>query len=175
MATPSIPIGQGLSPSQWEAWFNANTKSHPKFVGSSVVYGTQLQGKTWAQVFSVVYNYGVAHKLQVPSQYKGDSLQDAAAAATIDLATQDGIGVAAADTAGIAANQTNNAAKGIETTNLLPSWADGLATFLSDLTSSSTWIRVAEVVIGGVLLIVGLAHITGATQVIEKIPPVLPV
>jgi hypothetical protein len=58
--------------------------------------------------------------------------------------------------------------------NLL-SWESGLATFLSDLTSSSTWIRVAEVVIGGVLLIVGLAHITGATQVISKIPPVLPV
>ena len=54
-------------------------------------------------------------------------------------------------------------------------WADGLATFLSDLTASSTWIRVAEVVIGGVLLIVGLAHITGATAVVSKIPPVLPV
>jgi hypothetical protein len=38
----------------------------------------------------------------------------------------------------------------------------GLSAFFSALTQSSTWIRVAKVVIGGTLLIVGIAHITGA-------------
>ena len=45
----------------------------------------------------------------------------------------------------------------------------GLANLIGELTSSGTWIRVAKVVIGGVLVIVGLARITGAGKVIEDV------
>lgn len=37
------------------------------------------------------------------------------------------------------------------------------------LTSSGTWIRVAKVVIGGVLVVVGLAKLTGAGKAIEEV------
>lgn len=37
------------------------------------------------------------------------------------------------------------------------------------LTSSGTWVRVAKVIIGGVLVIVGLAKLTGAGKVIEDV------
>lgn len=43
--------------------------------------------------------------------------------------------------------------------------ATGLAAigdFFTALSSSNTWIRVAKVIVGGVMLIVGIAHITGA-------------
>ena len=49
-----------------------------------------------------------------------------------------------------------------------------LGSLISALTSSNTWIRVVKVVIGGVLLIVGLVHITGvsgtAADVARKVP-----
>ena len=47
--------------------------------------------------------------------------------------------------------------------------AAGLATLIGELTSSGTWIRVAKVIIGGVLVIVGLAKLTGAGKVIEDV------
>ena len=43
---------------------------------------------------------------------------------------------------------------------------DPLTTLLRYLTSEGTWIRVAKVVIGGVLVIVGLANLTGTDKVI---------
>jgi hypothetical protein len=60
-------------------------------------------------------------------------------------------------------------ATGVETASIVPSWADGLASFLADLTSSGTWIRVAKVAIGGVLVIVGLVQLTGTGKVIEDV------
>ena len=40
--------------------------------------------------------------------------------------------------------------------------------FLTALSSANTWIRVSKVVIGGVLLIVGLVHITGADNAVAS-------
>jgi hypothetical protein len=45
--------------------------------------------------------------------------------------------------------------------------ATGISSFLSILSSSGTWIRVAKVAIGGALVIIGLAKMTGADKVIE--------
>lgn len=46
--------------------------------------------------------------------------------------------------------------------------------FFGALTSANTWIRVAKVVIGGALLIIGIAHITGASNAVadaaRKVP-----
>jgi len=48
------------------------------------------------------------------------------------------------------------------------SWEQAAVDAYHALTSSGTWIRVAKVVIGGALVIVGLARITGAGKVIES-------
>ena len=47
-------------------------------------------------------------------------------------------------------------------------WEQAITDAYGTLTSSGTWVRVAKVVIGGVLVIVGLAKITGAGAIIEK-------
>jgi hypothetical protein len=46
------------------------------------------------------------------------------------------------------------------------SWEQSLEQFLSALSSANLWIRVAKVGIGGTLLIVGLAKLTGADQAV---------
>lgn len=48
------------------------------------------------------------------------------------------------------------------------SWEQAVIDAYGTLTSSGTWVRVAKVAIGGVLVIVGLARLTGAGQVIES-------
>jgi hypothetical protein len=65
---------------------------------------------------------------------------------------------------GAAAGALGDVTTGIETASILPSWADGLAAFLADLSSANLWIRIAKVTIGGTLLIVGLAKLTGTDQ-----------
>jgi hypothetical protein len=64
---------------------------------------------------------------------------------------------------------------GIETTSFLPSWADGLAGFLADITSQNLWIRVAKIVIGGTLIIVGISKMSGASNVVTQIAEKAPV
>ena len=61
-----------------------------------------------------------------------------------------------------------NVATGVETASYLPSWATGLAGFLGDITSANLWIRVAKIGIGGAIVIVGLAKLTGADQKLGK-------
>lgn len=55
-------------------------------------------------------------------------------------------------------------------TNGIPS----LGQFINDLSASSTWLRVAKVIIGGGLLLFALAHMTGADNaaatVIKRLP-----
>jgi hypothetical protein len=53
-------------------------------------------------------------------------------------------------------------AAGVETAQYLPGWTDSLTALLGDLTSANTWIRVAKVIVGSVMLVVGLAKLTGA-------------
>ncbi len=51
----------------------------------------------------------------------------------------------------------------------------GLDSFFTALGQSNTWIRVAKVVSGGVLLIVGLVHITGAGGAVANVARKVPV
>lgn len=54
------------------------------------------------------------------------------------------------------------------------SWTDGLKTIEEDVTSKALWIRAAKIIIGGGLLIIGIAHITGADNAVataaRKVP-----
>lgn len=47
---------------------------------------------------------------------------------------------------------------------VIPNPVSGISGLLSDLTSANLWIRVAKIVLGGVILTVGLAKLTGTDQ-----------
>ena len=44
----------------------------------------------------------------------------------------------------------------------------GISDFFGALTQASTWIRVAKVITGGLLLVIGLVHITGADNAVAS-------
>ena len=47
--------------------------------------------------------------------------------------------------------------------------------FFNALTQKNTWIRIAKVVIGGSLLIIGIAHMTGAEDVVSRTARKVPI
>lgn len=57
--------------------------------------------------------------------------------------------------------------------NAIPGVGSGIQSvtdFLKGLTQQSLWVRVAKVAVGGVLVLIGLAHLTGADSVVRKLP-----
>jgi hypothetical protein len=85
----------------------------------------------------------------------------------------------AAANAAIPAVQKADPAKGAvsqaASNNGVPtSWQQGLTNFLHAIDSSATWVRVAKVVIGGALVIVGLAKITGAGNAVADVAGKVP-
>jgi hypothetical protein len=155
----TLPTGKGYTAAQWEAYLAANTSPlNPDYTGTAVLKnGAPLKGKTWAQVYAAFYAENTG---QTPDQIAVDvealGFEEALAVGTSGVVTG-------------AANATEAAAQGTAkgAASIVPSWADGLATFLSDITSQATWLRVAKVVVGSAMIIVGLANITGAGKVVS--------
>lgn len=115
---------------------------------------TPYEGKNASQIYAYL-----------SARNPGASPHDLAVA-TADLLLSSAVGStvgAAASTAGAA---VGDAAAGISQASFLPSWADGLAGLLSALTARNLWIRAAKVVIGGALVLVAFAHMTGADNAI---------
>jgi hypothetical protein len=79
-----------------------------------------------------------------------------------------GAGTAGAigDIIGATGAATGAVATGVATG--IPSWEGSLTSFLGDLTSAATWLRIAKVLIGGAMLLVGVAKLTGASGVAAK-------
>jgi len=76
-----------------------------------------------------------------------------------------------AEAAGLAAGGTS------DLTNPLQFLGD-IANIFGDLTEASTWIRFAKIVVGGTLIIVGVAHLSGAEKAAKDIAskvPIIPV
>lgn len=46
--------------------------------------------------------------------------------------------------------------------------------FFGALTSANTWIRAAKVIVGGTLLIIGIAHMTGSDQAVAQVARKVP-
>jgi hypothetical protein len=67
------------------------------------------------------------------------------------------------------ANPAPGEAQQVANADLPTGWEQAIVDAYGALTSSGTWIRVVKVVIGGVLVIVGLAKLTGAGKVIEDV------
>lgn len=159
----ALPVGKGYTPAQWEAWFNANSvAANPKYTGNAKAGMVPLAGKTWAQVYAAVYAAGGA-------------TPDQAGAATEALAAEEALAIGVGSAVSGAANATNASAVGISTASILPSWASSLATLLGNLTAAATWVRVAKVVIGGALVIIGLSHMTGASNAVARTARKVPV
>lgn len=93
------------------------------------------------------------HELNIPGS---DTAAQAAAAAKAEFPA------GKAPTTSLATGASNEVQN---ETGVNPSSVTG---FLTALSSSNTWIRVAKVVIGGVLLIVGIVHITGADNAVAS-------
>ena len=71
-------------------------------------------------------------------------------------------------------NPVNDAVNAAQNSNAIPGLSQ-IGSFFGALTSANTWIRVAKVIVGGVLLIVGLVHITGADNAVASIARKVPV
>jgi hypothetical protein len=70
-----------------------------------------------------------------------------------------------------AANAATSTATSTEFNPSLPnplSGVDAIGAFFNKLGEANTWIRVGKVIIGGLLLVVGLVHITGADNAIAS-------
>jgi hypothetical protein len=112
----------------------------------------QYNGQTYSQIAtSILSSEPGESPEQIAQGVAGQYLQDEAANALDTSVTG-------------AAGALGDVATGIQTASIVPSWADGLAGFLSDLTSANLWIRVAKIGLGGAILLVGLAKLTGADQ-----------
>jgi hypothetical protein len=152
----ALPVGKGYTPAQWQAWFTANTKAHPVFTGTYALGGTQLKGKTWAQVYAIAYT----------DRISSTTTPDETAEFVIELDALDAVGGATSAAIGALGTDTAASETGIDTASILPSWASGLTGLLSDLTSENIWLRVAKIAVGSVMIIVGLLGITGADKAV---------
>jgi len=112
----------------------------------------QYNGKTYSAIATSILNSQPGETpLQIAQGVAGQYLSD-------EIANSLATGV----TTG--ADALGNVATGVETAAIVPSWSSGLASFLADLTTANLWIRIAKVAIGGTIVIVGLAKLTGADQ-----------
>jgi hypothetical protein len=159
MASTAAPIGQNLTKAQWVTWFKgftANNPKMPKYTGDNA----SGKGKTWDQFYSVLYAAG---QKQNPK-----ATPDQVAQAEIELiqaqAVADGVG-ATLNLTGTTVEVSGKAAAATATQigKQIPglSAISNVDQFVSALGSANLWIRVAKVTIGGVILIVGLAKLTG--------------
>lgn len=148
------------------------TPSQKTFLGWSVAQqDSYLEG-----VFS---KYGGSYKGMTALEYyqslrqKGDTPTTALAVVyAAFLAT--GTGSTVGKIIGATGAATSDVQTGIDTTSLLPSWADGLASLLSDLESPKTWLRIAEGLLGILLIATAVSHMTGAGSAVGKAARALP-
>lgn len=155
------PVGKGYTPAQWEAWVKANSNAKaPAYTGTAKTdLGTALHGLTWDKVYAALYAAG--QKKKPPQSADEVGLETQVLAATEGVA----IGVQAGATG--SANAVEESGNAAAATNFAP-WATGLGNILGALTSATLWIRVAKVVVGGALLIIGVAHMTGASNAVAQ-------
>lgn len=118
---------------------------------------TPYEGKNYSALYSYI-------EAQNPSAAPHDI-----AVAVADLLLSSAVGSAIGQGAGEAAGAVAASATGIETAQYLPSWAVPFADFLGVLENGNTWLRIAEGILGVVLIAVGLARLTHAVPIATKI------
>lgn len=121
----------------------------------------QYKGKSWGDVYNAVWQANEQKKA-------GLSPYQVALKVEILVVLQGGVG-GLTTALGNFINQTDKAAASTNFAAGIPNPLQGVLGFLGILTTQNLWIRVAKVAIGGTILIVGLAKLTGADQQIGGI------
>lgn len=154
MAAPAL--AQNATRAQALAYLNS-------YWGSAVYKNSQstpYNGKTAAQIYGLletsIGQRTSPHDIAVQVQ---DLMLSSAVAQGI------GQGVTEGTTA------IGDSATALGKTSFLPNpltGLDAIGSFFGTLTSANTWIRVAKVLVGGIVLVIGLAHITGASNAVAQ-------
>lgn len=169
----SFPVGQGYTAAQWESYFQAFTQANPKM---ATYTGTNAaaKGKNWEQVYAVLYAQGQA---QNPK-----ATPDQVAEATLELAQiqgiASGVGSVVTTVGNLPQTAVNSVTQGAaQAASSIPgvSETEAIENFLALLSAKNTWIRVAKIVIGGAMILIGLSHITGADNAIASAARKVPV
>jgi hypothetical protein len=147
MAAPTLAAN--ATEAQALAYLNAEYGSY-KYTNTAK---TAYQGKTAAQIYAYL-------KAQNPA---AAPYSLAVASADLIVSSEVGQGVAAGVSTGTSA--LGDTATGVATAN----YGFALSSLLAALTSKNLWVRVGKVVIGGALVIIGLAHMTGASGAVATI------
>jgi hypothetical protein len=115
-----------------------------------------------SQALAVTSNLGLAgwHELNIPGT---DTGAQAAAAAKAEFPTGKAPTYAPVTPATVLSTAAGEA--GVPATSTLGEVKD----IVTALGSANLWIRVAKVVIGGIVLVIGLAHITGASNTVAAV------
>ena len=163
------------TPQQWAAYLDANLKGSDGKIGSPVTALTQL-GITGSSIGDQFLNfYNVTHT-KYGNQYTLNQYGDA----FVVIWTDATLGQNLANLGGFegqliqlfsnaSIKGTNQAAKSINNvTGGLLSWENAISGFLGGLESGTLWIRVAKVIVGGTILIVGFAKLTNLDNTVAK-------
>lgn len=70
---------------------------------------------------------------------------------------------------------TTSITKGLENTGGIGTGLAGVYQVVTNLGNPNTWVRVAKVIVGGALLLIGLAHMTGADNAVASAARKVPV
>lgn len=155
MAAPTLPAN--ATEAQALAYLNANFKN--TYTNS---VSTPYNGKNAAQIYAILKSKDATATPYQLAQATADLLLSSAIGGGIGTGATEGL-TGINDFAQAASNGAN----------YLPS----LTNLLGALTAKNLWIRVAKVVIGGTLVIVGLSHMTGASNAVastaRKVPVVI--
>jgi hypothetical protein len=108
-----------------------------------------------------------------PNQYQVVEAANAASAAKLSAEGYKGPYATQAQAQTAASSATAEATSTEVSAPSIPGLAQ-VGDFFGALTQSATWIRVAKVIVGGLLLVIGLVHITGisgaAADTARKVP-----
>lgn len=158
MAIPKFTGTRASQISQYSAWISAN---YPGVISNSS--DPANDGLTWGGYYSKVADSPLAAPYS-PYQL-AEGVIGELEIGKIPSALATGV------TTG--AGGLGDVATGVETARYLPSWSTGLTSFLSFLTDRSSWVRIAEGVIGALLILAAVASLaegTPAGKLASKVP-----
>jgi len=160
------------TPAAFKAYANANLKGDNGKPGGPVQALSGL-GYTGATVGDQWLKFYAAKHGQLGSQYTLLEYEEAFVVLWSDAQLGNNVAQATGATGQIIQADVTGIGKGISQFNTtlggLPAAAAGAfssLSFLQGLTSATLWIRVAKVVIGGAMLLIGLAKLTGADKTV---------
>ena len=154
------------SAAQTSGWIAVPEGTAGEIVNALATEGDAVKGITGAGSLS-----GIGSELSNLAKITADATGSGPTTYTVEHLTTAGQ-VVAAQNAGLTVYSTQaqaQAAANQQNTDGNGSWEQSLANFLNALDSKNTWIRAAKVLVGSIMIIVGLANLTGAGRAAGKV------